>query len=186
MNARFAIANRAAVLAVVLFSPIFALAADPLKLIEDKSKISFVGKKPDGEHKGGFKKFKVDALADHDDMSKSSIKIVIDTDSLWSDDEKLTGHLKNPDFFDVKKYPKATFESTKIEKVSDTEAKIYGKLTMLDKTGEIVVPMKVDANDERIMLNGAFKLDRTKWGMNYGKGKINDEVDMTVELAFKP
>jgi polyisoprenoid-binding protein YceI len=182
MTARFAIAT----LAVVLFSPIVALAADPLKLIEDKSKISFVGKKPEGEHKGGFKKFKVDVLADHEDMTKSSIKIEIETDSLWSDDEKLTGHLKNADFFDVKKYPKATFESTKIEKVSDTEAKITGKMTMLNKTEELVVPVKLDVNDERIQLNAKFKLDRTKWGMNYGKGKINDEVEMTAELAFKP
>lgn len=182
MTARFAIAT----LAVVLFSPIVALAADPLKLIEDKSKISFLGKKPDGEHKGGFKKFMVDALADHEDMTKSSIKIEIETDSLWSDDEKLTGHLKNADFFDVKKYPKATFESVKIEKVSDTEAKIHGKMTMLNKTEELVVPVKVDANEERIQLNAQFKLDRTKWGMNYGKGKINDEVEMTIELAFKP
>lgn len=182
MNARFAIAT----LAVVLFSPIFALAADPLKLIEDKSKITFLGKKPDGEHKGGFKKFKVDAVADHEDMTKSTIKIEIETDSLWADDEKLAGHLKNADFFDVKKYPKATFESTKIEKISDTEAKIHGKMTMLNKTEELVVPIKVDANEERILLNAVFKLDRTKWGMNYGKGKINDNVDMTVELAFKP
>jgi len=186
MTARFAIATLAAVLAVVLFSPIVALAADPLKLIQDKSKISFLGKKPDGEHKGGFKKFKVDALADEEDMTKSSVKIVIETDSLWADDDKLAGHLKNADFFDVKKYPKATFESTKIEKVSDTEAKITGKFTMLDKTEELVVPVKVDANDERIQLNASFKLDRTKWGMNYGKGKINDEVEMTIELAFKP
>ena len=182
MLSRFAIAS----MLCVLFSPIAAIAADKLTLIEDKSKISFVGKKPEGEHKGGFKKFKVDALADHEDMSKSSLKIVIDTESLWSDDEKLTGHLKNADFFDVKKYPTATFESTKIEKVSDTEIKFHGKLTMLGKTEEIVVPAKVDASDEKIQIVANFKLDRTKWGMSYGKGKINDEVDMTAELAFKP
>ncbi len=84
MLARFAIAS----LALVLISPIASMAADKLVLIEDKSKISFVGKKPEGEHKGGFKKFKVDAVADHEDVSKSSLKIVIDTESLWSDDER--------------------------------------------------------------------------------------------------
>ncbi len=182
MIARFAIAS----LALALVSPFTAAAADKLTLIEDKSKITFVGKKPEGEHKGGFKKFKVDALADHEDMSKSSLKIVIDTESLWSDDEKLTGHLKNADFFDVKKYPTATFESTKIEKVSDTEIKFHGKLTMLGKTEEIVVPAKVASSDEKIQINADFKIDRTKWGMNYGKGKINDEVGMMAELVFKP
>ena len=148
MLVRFAIAA----LAVVLFSPIVSIAADPLKLIDDKSKISFLGKKPDGEHKGGFKKFKVDALADHEDMTKSSIKIVIDIESLWADDEKLAGHLKNADFFDAKKYPKATFESTKIEKVSDTEAKIHGKLTMLDKTAELVVPVEIHPVADSVQL----------------------------------
>ncbi len=72
--------------------------------------------------------------------------------------EKLTGHLKNADFFDVKKYPTATFESTKIEKVSDTEIKFTGKLTMLGKTEEIVVPAKVDMSDEKLQLNATFKL----------------------------
>lgn len=175
-----------AAFALVLAAPVLATAADKLTLIEDKSKLTFVGKKPEGEHKGGFKKFKVDALADHEDMTKSSLKIVIDTESLWSDDEKLTGHLKNADFFDVKKYPTATFESTKLEKVSDTEVKFHGKLTMLGKTEELIVPAKVSTSDEQIQVTASFKLDRTKWGMNYGKGKINDEVDMTAELTFKP
>src|SRR5437588_8118911 len=33
-----------------------------------------------------------------------------------TDEDELTGHLKTPDFFDVAKYPKATFVSTKIER----------------------------------------------------------------------
>ncbi len=182
MLARFTFAA----FALVLSAPMVATAADKLVLIEDKSKISFVGKKPEGEHKGGFKKFKVDAMADHEDMTKSTLKIVIDTESLWSDDEKLTGHLKNADFFDVKKYPTATFDSSKIEKVSDTEVKFHGKLTMLGKTEELIVPAKVAIGDDKLQVIATFKIDRTKWGMNYGKGKINDDVEMTAELAFKP
>jgi polyisoprenoid-binding protein YceI len=34
-------------------------------------------------------------------------------------------------------------------------------------------------------LTAEFKLDRTKFGMEYGKGKINDEVEVTASLAFK-
>lgn len=164
----------------------FSLAAETLKPDLEKSKISFLGKKSEGEHKGGFNKFKVDAVADHDDQAKSSLKIEIETESLWSDDPKLTAHLKAPDFFDVKKYPKATFESTKVEKVSDTESKIFGKLTMLGKTVEIEAPVKLEVSEDKIVVVAKFKIDRTKWGMNYGKGMINDEVDITAELAFKP
>lgn len=168
------------------FSVSVSPAAEKLTLNEEKSKITFVGKKPEGEHKGGFKKFKVDAMADHEDATKSSLKIEFQIESLWADDPKLEAHLKAPDFFDAKKYPTATFESTKIEKDGDAAAKITGKFTMLGKTQEITVPVTVDANDEKIEINAKFKIDRTKWGMNYGKGKINDEVEIMADLVFKP
>ncbi len=173
-------------LIALVYASSLASAADKLTLVEDKSKIDFVGKKPEGEHKGGFKKFKVEALADKEDPTKSSLKIEIQTESLWADDAKLEGHLKAPDFFDIKKYPKAVFESTKIDVHGEGEAKITGKLTMLGKTAEVTVPVKVDATDEKIEISAKFKIDRTKWGMNYGEGKINKEVEITADLVFKP
>lgn len=159
--------------------------ADSLELIKDKSKIDFVGKKSDGEHKGGFKDFKVDAQANFDDPTKSSLTIEIVTDSLWSDNEGLTSHLKNPDFFDVRKYPKIKFESTKIEHANEGEATIVGMLTMLDKKVEVKVPCKVDVSDSGISMTAKFKIDRTKWGMTYGKGKVNDDVEIEATMAFK-
>ena len=160
-------------------------AADKLKLDAEKSKIEFVGSKTDGKHSGGFKKFDVTALADFEAPEKSELKIVMETESLYSDDNNLTNHLKNADFFNVRKYPKITFESTKIESTSDTEAKIHGKLTMLDKTVEVVVPAKVEVDDTTVKLEVDFKIDRTKWGMTYGEGKINKEVDITASLVLK-
>ena len=164
-----------------LVAPAFA---QTLTLNKEKSKIDFVGKKSDGAHKGGFKEFKTEAKADMDAPEKSALKLEIDTTSLWSDDAKLTEHLKNPDFFDVRKYPKITFESTKIEVNGDETATLIGKLTMLDKTAEVKVPCKTSLSDSGIVLTAEFKLDRTKWGMSYGKGKINDEVDITANLHF--
>ena len=109
--------------------------------------------------------------------------IEIKTDSLWSDDEKLTGHLKNPDFFDVKKYPTIKFESTKIE-VSDDKSTIIGKLTILDKTVEVKIPTTNEIDDKSLTVKADFKIDRTKWGMNYGKGKIEDDVELKITLMF--
>jgi polyisoprenoid-binding protein YceI len=167
----------------VVSSPLQA--ADTLKPKLDKSKITFVGHKPEGKHEGGFKKFEVEAKADMEAPEKSSLKIEIKTESLWSDDDKLTAHLKNPDFFDVRKYPMISFESTKvIHSEEEGKAKIVGKLTMLGKTEEVEVPVTMDVKDESIKIVATFKLDRTKWGMDYGKGKINDEVDIVAELLF--
>ncbi len=154
-----------------------------LKADKEKSKIGFVGKKPDGKHAGGFKEFKSEAKVDMQSPDKSTLTIEITTDSLWSDNEMLTGHLKNPDFFDVKKYPTIKFESTKVE-VSENTATITGKLTMLDKTVEVKIPCKSEVDEKMLKLTADFKIDRTKWGMVYGKGKVDDEVELKVELVF--
>jgi polyisoprenoid-binding protein YceI len=150
---------------------------------KENSKIGFTGKKPDGKHVGGFKDMKAEAKVDLETPSKSSLMIEIKTDSLWSDDEKLTGHLKNPDFFDVKKYPTIKFESTKVE-MNEGSGKIIGKMTMLDKTVEVEVPVKADVSDKAVKIVADFKIDRTKWGMAYGKGKIDDNVEIKAELLF--
>ncbi len=162
-----------------------ATAADKLKANAEKSKIEFVGKKTDGEHSGGFKKFTADAEVVEDAPEKSSLKITIDTTSLFSDNPMLTAHLKNPDFFDVAKHPKITFTSTSIKHDEEgEEATITGTLSMLGKEETLEVPVEVDANDERIIVYAKFKLDRTKWGMTYGEGKINKDVSITASLHF--
>ncbi|MGV3486411.1 MAG: YceI family protein [Planctomycetaceae bacterium] len=160
-------------------------AAEKLELNTEASKIEFVGKKADGSHTGGFKKFTADAIADFEEPSKGSLTINIDTTSLWSDDEKLTSHLKNPDFFDVRKYPTITFKSTAlIVGEEEGKAKIKGDLTMLGKTAEIEVPCEVQAGDDQVSVDAKFVLDRTRWGMNYGSGKVNNEVDVKARLVF--
>jgi len=161
-------------------------AAETFKIDGEKSKIDFVGKKPDGQHKGGFKKVTGEALVDAENPEKGSIKLEIDTESLWSDDAKLTDHLKNPDFFNVRKFPKIRFESTKVEITGEGEGVLTGKLTLLEKTLETKVPVKAAVTDDGcIQLKATFKLDRTKWGMNYGVGKINNEVDLVADLLLK-
>jgi polyisoprenoid-binding protein YceI len=159
-------------------------AGEILKLDSEKSKIGFVGKKTDGQHVGGFKKFDAKAVADFENPSAGSLEITIDTNSLWSDDDKLTNHLKNPDFFNVRKYPQIVFKATKIT-ANEEEAKLTGQLTMLDKTVEVTVPAKVTVVDEAIELTASFTIDRTKWGMNYGAGKIDNDVAITAVLVFE-
>lgn len=161
-------------------------AAETLKLDSDASKIEFVGKKADGKHNGGFKKFTAEAVADFEEPTNGSLQIDIDTASLWSDDDKLTNHLKNPDFFDVRKYPKITFTSTGL--VHDDEegkATIIGDMTLLGKTVQIKIPCTVKTNEKTVAVNADFVIDRTQWGMTYGEGKVNNDVDVKAHLVFQ-
>lgn len=163
-----------------------ASAAETLELDAEKSTIGFVGKKTDGQHSGGFKKFSCAAVADFEKPENGSMTIDIDATSLWSDDEKLTNHLKNPDFFDVRKFPKITFKSTGIDHSGgeDKKATLIGELTMLGKTSEVKVPCTVAIDDKTVTVDTAFAIDRTRWGMTYGEGKIKSDVDVTAHLVF--
>src|SRR5947208_2670860 len=95
-------------LSLVLAFGGFAAAADKtFKLTGDNTKIEWTGTKPGGKHTGGFKTLTGTASVG----DKIALDVEIDCTSLTSDNEQLTGHLKSPDFFDVKNEPKATFKS---------------------------------------------------------------------------
>src|SRR5260221_13888719 len=94
-----------------------AAPADSLKFANSASKIEFVGTKKDGSHNGGFQKFTGTIDAPGGDIAKGKITVEIQTESIVTDTDKLTGHLKSPDFFDVRTFPKATFTSTQIRAV---------------------------------------------------------------------
>jgi len=165
-----------------------AAAAGDVKyaLTGENTKITFVGTKPGGKHDGGFKKLTGNATVTDGNIETLKIEADIDTDSLYTDDPsgKLTGHLKNSDFFGVKDHPKATFKTTKIEK-TDKGYTITGDLTMIGKTKAVSFPATVAASGDTLTLSASFSIDRTDWGMNYGKGKIDDKVAMKVVVNAK-
>ena len=159
--------------------------AESLTLDQEGSKIEFVGKKADGKHDGGFKNFTSKATLDEENPQDSTLVITIDASSLWSDNPKLTNHLKNPDFFDVRKHPEITFVSKKIVVDENKQSKIVGELTMLGKTVVVEIPVKAKVSDSDAQIDATFVIDRTKWGMDYGQGKVNNEVDVKAHLVFK-
>ena len=79
------------------------------------SKVEYVGAKVTRKHDGSFGTFTGTVKGTGGDPTKSTVTVEIDTASITSDDPKLTGHLKSPDFFDVEKMPKARFTSTAIK-----------------------------------------------------------------------
>ncbi|MGC1274852.1 MAG: YceI family protein [Planctomycetaceae bacterium] len=173
----------AAAIAALLASP--ALAADVKVALDGKNtEVEWVGTKSDGKHEGGFQRVAGTATASGADPTTLKLDVTIATNSIFSDNEKLTAHLKAPDFFDVKRYPKATFQSTKVEK-GDKGYKVTGDLTLLGKKKSISFPAKIAITDGGLTLDSEFKIDRTQFGMNYGDGKIDKEVGLDIEIEVK-
>ncbi|MEM9643573.1 MAG: YceI family protein [Planctomycetota bacterium] len=171
--------------ALICVAAVPCLQAESLDLDLEGSKISFVGTKKDGKHDGGFKKFSADVDVNWEDPASSTLSMKIDATSIWSDNPKLTNHLKNPDFFDVRKYPEIKFEATKLEPGEENKGKMTGELTLLGKTEEVEMSVVSEASESMLMVRSEFKIDRTKWGMDYGQGKVDNDVSVKVQLKFK-
>lgn len=104
----------------------------------------------------------------------------VDTASVTEAGKKasdLEGHLKNPDFFDVAKYPTAKFEITGVTPFDAAKDKstmegathmIAGNLTIKDKVVNITFPAKVAVTETGADVQAKFTVDRTTWGLNLG------------------
>ena len=153
------------------------------------SRVGFVGSKITGSHAGGFKSFTGHfTIADGVPVGNDH-EVVIDMNSTFSDDEKLTSHLKSADFFDTEKFPKSTFNITGIEKQSEIAYVVSGNLTLHGETKNISFPATVSENGDHVKIDAKFDINRKDFGIVYaGKADdlIRDEVVIELKLEAKP
>ncbi|MEW5847285.1 MAG: YceI family protein [Myxococcota bacterium] len=98
---------------------------------------------------GRFDKFSVDVKGHPDHVETAKIKVEIDAASVNTMNPKRDDHLRTPDFFDVQKFPKIVFTSTKVAREGN-KVNVTGTLEMHGKTQEITVPF-----EEVVAVNGA-------------------------------
>jgi len=65
--------------------------------------------------RGRFTKWGGQIRFDPDDPAASSVEVTIDPASIDTADAQRDAHLRSADFFDVEKFPTASFRSTKVE-----------------------------------------------------------------------
>ena len=145
---------------------------------------SHMGDRPD-PRTGYFTKFTGELAVDESAKAPESVTLEIETDSLVTPIGRLTNHLKSPDFFAAREFPKATFESTKIEPVSGKrgEYNVTGDLTIRDVTKPITIPAKVTVNERGLVLTSKFEIKRSEYGITFGPDRVVEEVAMTVTVG---
>lgn len=103
------------------------------------------------------------------------VNIVIDTGSINTGTAAFNKHLQGEDFFNVTKFPTATFASKQFSFSGDKVTEIAGTLTLLGKTQPVTLKAtNFNCYDspmlKREVCGGDFEttIDRTQFGMNYG------------------
>lgn len=150
----------------------------------DRSKFEFTGSKITGSHVGGFKIY--EATAEWGGETLSSGEVVIDVTSLYTDAERLTGHMLSADFFDAESHPKATFKTTSITP-SGATVNVVGDLDLRGVSQPIEFPAEVSMTADGVKMTARFEIDRQRWGVAYPglpDDLIKDEVPIEFELVF--
>jgi len=150
------------------------------------SQVAFTGAKVTGSHHGTFARFQGTVEVPGGKLDAARISVEIDTASLAIDPEKLAGHLKSPDFFDVAKFPKATFTSTAIAPAGAPDTyTVTGNLALHGVTKSIAFPAVVTLTDGGIKANAAFAINRKDFGLVY-PGMPDDLIrdDVAIEFAI--
>jgi polyisoprenoid-binding protein YceI len=130
-------------------------------------------------------------------------EFVIDMTSLSSpDSDRLVGHLRSADFFEVEKFKEGNFKITKIETLKNVKAgeathKIHGNLTIKGKTHHesFNATISKDAGKFTAVASTEIK-DRTQYDIVYNSAKfkaasalgdklIKDNIKVDLELATK-
>jgi polyisoprenoid-binding protein YceI len=142
-------------------------------VIRSDSTVGFTGSKVTGKHDGGFKNV-AGTLTVEGGKITGSPEIKIGMKSIFTDTDRLTGHLKSPDFFDVAKYPVSTFTVTSIAGTGPTNT-IIGNLDLHGVSKSISFPAAVQIADDAVSLKATFAINRRQWNINYA-GKANDLI----------
>jgi polyisoprenoid-binding protein YceI len=173
------------------------------------SKLMWEGTKPVGTHNGTVNVSEGTVVVNGDAVVGGSFTLDMNSiTNLDLEDEGqkayLESHLKGlgddnaDDFFNVRKYPTAKYEITKVTKKEgdpNGNALVYGNLTLKDMTKSVAFTANIDMTDGMVRVSTPqFKIDRTEWGIKYGspsffeglKDKaINNDIGLKVMLVAK-
>jgi len=154
-----------------------------------KSKVDWIGSKKSDFHTGFFPLKSGSLQVNAGKLTGGSF--IIDVAGLKVTDagggEKLQGHLSSADFFDITKFGEANFTITSVKYVSEGKVTITGDLTMKGIKAPVSFPAVIrsaDLNekDKGFFAEAFFPFDRTVFGVNYGVGMVDKDVQLAIHI----
>ena len=138
---------------------------------------------------GNFNKFDVKAETKGEDFSNAKVSADIEVESINTNNAQRDAHLRAADFFEVEKFPKASFHSTKIVADSTKGANAYtvtGDLELRGIRKSVTFPATIAVTPADVTVNSEFAINRKDFGIVYA-GKADDLIrdDVAIKLDLK-
>ena len=153
--------------------------------------ITFVAENKVATANGTFHSWKVTkAVINETDPGKSRVEIEVDLASIDTDSERRDKHLRNPDFFDVEKYPTAhiVIENAKLTGKDAFTVDVTMDLHGVKRT--FPVSFRIDDREAR-KISAAFTLNRMDFAIGEPYSMLNplsidEEISVKVGATIPP
>ena len=155
------------------------------KLVPAQSDISFTSKQMGVPVEGRFKKFDAQISFDPAKPQASRIAFTIDTGSATVGARETDVELPKPEWFNVGKFPQATFQSSAVKGLGGGRFEVAGKLSIKGSSQDVIVPVQLTQSGATTVAAGSFSLKRLTFKIGDGDWSDTSMVADEVQVRFK-
>jgi polyisoprenoid-binding protein YceI len=141
---------------------------------------------------GDFTKVTGTVMLDDSDITKSSVNVTIDVNSIDTRVSRRDDDLKSEHFLNAAQFPTITFQSTKVAKSGDNTLKVTGNLTIRGVTKEVTLdvtgptaPITAMGNQRR-GFSATTKINRQDFGVSADPGMVGDDLTILIDGEMTP
>lgn len=158
------------------------------QLVPAQSSIEFSAKQMGVPMQGQFKKFDAQVAFDPAKLAASRIRFTVGTGSATMGAQETDAELPKPVWFNVVKFPQATFESSSIKALGGGKFDVAGKLTIKGTAVDVNVPVQLSQSGSTTTATGSLPLKRLAFKIGDGEwadtSMVADEVQVKFKLAL--
>ena len=178
----------AAATAVLGLAAVSNLAFAEQALVPAQSAVNFEAKQMGVPLKGHFKKFDAKINFDTAKPEASKIHFAVDTGSATMGAKETDAELPKADWFNVAKFPQATFDSTAVKALGGGKYQVDGTLTIKGNVQKLSLPVTLTQAGTTTTAVGTLPLKRLAFKIGDGDwadtSMVADEVNVQFKLAL--
>lgn len=157
-------------------------------LLPAQSSIAFTAKQLGVPLQGHFKQFEAQVQFDTTKPEASKIHFTVDTGSATMGSKETDSNLVGVDWFNIAKFPKATFDSTAVKTLGGGKYQVDGTLTIKGNAHTVSVPVQLEKTGDITTATGTLPLQRLPFKIGDGDwadtSMVADEVNVQFKLAL--
>lgn len=155
------------------------------KLAAAQSEIAFTSRQMGVPVDGKFTRFDAQLTFDPKKPETSKVAFTVDLTSVAIGSAEVETELAKPGWFDTKKQPQATFQSSAFKPAGAGKFEVSGKLSIKGQAQDVVVPVTVQQSGSNATATGTFTLKRLAYKIGDGEWNDTSIVADEVQVRFK-